>query len=109
MSPNPVEKFWLYTTTRSAFEVGVVAVAWAERSNSVFEGAFGAALMSVNGVICAVAEKAKPIAPQRVKSFFILTGLILEWEGKKSFNMQIHWAKKKSRNVAGLFPFKESE
>jgi hypothetical protein len=61
----------------------------------VFEGAFGAALMSDTGVTCADAERANPIAPQRVKSFFILTGLILEWEGKKSFNMQISWLKKK--------------
>ena len=76
ISPNPVEKFWLYTTTRSLLVVGVVAVACVERSNSVFEGAFGAALMSVNDVVCAVAVKAKPIAPQRVKSFFILSGLI---------------------------------
>jgi hypothetical protein len=69
----------------------------------VFEGAFGAALMSVTGVTCADAEIAKPIAPQRVKSFFILTGLILEWEGKKSFNMQFSWLKKKVPHLRDFF------
>jgi hypothetical protein len=65
--------------------------------------------MSVNGVVCAVAEKAKPIAPQRVKSFFILSGLILGCEGKKSFIRQIHWGKKKVPHCAGLFLFIESK